>query len=404
MADRTCPNCKKFFNFPSRLKLHFQTVIHCKKSTEDITSFFLDKKTIHNFSCNKCNITFIQISLLNRHLKNSKCAQTPTTTISTTTIPTTTIPTTTIPTTIIQTINSNNNNTTNNNTINILHINPFGLEDVRTIAIPEMITILSSGENAGFNIIKAIYSKLENKNFYKPNISRPEIAFLNIDFNLTICKSKEFCDALFDRCIALLHHMLYLCKNQFSSVSIRHIYDNIEYIENTMRTEIYDKKLQNIIESEFRNNNLSTKDKIKKFIYEVKNNIDIKEISQNINDNTLLLEDNSHIEYIKTITNDILNTLFGSPIQILESNKPVIMQDFLITRFEDTIFNKFWINRIKLEKDYINTNKKIIIGDINYIKYRHSNITKMLYNTKKKIDEFIIGQPFDFEIHKFIRE
>ena len=396
MADRTCPNCKKFFNFPSRLKLHFQTVIHCKKSTEDITSFFLDKKTIHNFSCNKCNITFIQISLLNRHLKNSKCAQTPITTIQTTTIPTT----------IIQTINSNsnNNNTTNNNTINILHINPFGLEDVRTIAIPEMITILSSGDNAGFNIIKAIYSKLENKNFYKPNISRPEIAFLNIDFNLTICKSKEFCDALFDRCIALLHHMLYLCKNQFSSVSIRHIYDNIEYIENTMRTEIYDKKLQNIIESEFRNNNLSTKDKIKKFIYEVKNNIYIKEISQNINDNTLLLEDNSHIEYIKTITNDILNTLFGDPEHILESNKPVIMQDFLLTRFEDTIFNKFWINRIKLEKEYVNTNKNTIIGDINYIKYRHSNITKMLCNTKKKIDEFIIGQPFDFEIHKFIRE
>ena len=369
MADRTCPDCKKVFNFPSRLKLHFETVIHCKKSTEYISSFFLDKKTIHNFSCNTCNLTFIQISLLNRHLKNSKCAQTPTTTN---------------PTTIIQTINNNNNNNTINNTIIIQHINPFGLEDVRTIAIPDMITILSSGENAGFNIIKAIYNKIENKNFYKPNISRPEIAFLNIDFNLTICKSKEFCDSLFDRCIVLLHHMLYLCKNQFSSVSIRHIYDNIEYIENTMRTEIYDQKLHNIIESEFRNNNLNTKDKIKKIIYEVKNNINIKKISQNINDNTLLLEDNSNIEYIKTITNNILNTLFGNPEQILESNKPVIMQDFLLSRFEDTIFNKFWINRIKLEHEYIHTNKNTIIGDFNYIKYRHSNITKMLCNTKKK--------------------
>ena len=76
----------------------------------------------------------------------------------------------------------------------------------------------------------------------------------------------------------------------------------------------------------------------------------------------------------------------------------------MLSRFEDTIFNKFWINRIKLEKEYVNTNKNTIIGDINYIKYRHSNITKMLCNTKKKIDEFIIGQPFDFEIHKFIRE
>ena len=401
MTDRTCPDCKQIFNFPSKLKIHFQNVIHCKKSNEYISSFFLSTKTINNFSCNKCKFTFIHKKSLNRHLKHSKCAQTPTTT-----------QTNTIPTPIIQTIIQTINNTTNNNiininnTINIQHINPFGLEDVRrTLTIPEMIDILSSGDNAGFNIIKAIYSKIENKNFYKPNISRPEIAFLNIDFNLTICKSKEFCDALFDRCIALLHHMLYLCKNQFSSVSIRHIYDNIEYIENTMRTEIYDKKLQNIIESEFRNNNLSTKDKIKKFIYEVKNNIYIKEISQNINDNTLLLEDNSNIEYIKTITNNILNTICGGdPMQILESNKPVIMQDFLLSRFEDTIFNKFWINRIKLEQEYIHTNKNTIIGDFNYIKYRHSNITKMLCKTKQKIDDFIIGEAFDFEIHKFIRE
>ena len=264
MADRTCPFCKQIFNYPSKLKIHFQNVMHCTKTTEDIISFFVDSKTIHNFICNTCKFTFIHKSSLNRHLKNSKCAQTQT-------------PTTTISTTIIQTINNNNttNNNIINNTINIQHINPFGLEDVRTIAIPDMITILSSGENAGLNIIKAIYNKLENKNFYKPNISRPEIAFLNIDFNLTICKSKEFCDSLFDRCIVLLHHMLYLCKNQFSSVSIRHIYDNIEYIENTMRTEIYDQKLHNIIESEFRNNNLNTKDKIKKIIYEVKNNINI---------------------------------------------------------------------------------------------------------------------------------
>ena len=64
---------------------------------------------------------------------------------------------------------------------------------------------------------------MENKNFYKPNISRSEIACLNEDFKLTIYKSKEFADALFDRCIALLHHMLYLCKNEFTNVNIKYI-------------------------------------------------------------------------------------------------------------------------------------------------------------------------------------
>ena len=31
MVDRTCPVCKQIFNYPSKLKIHFQNVIHCKK-------------------------------------------------------------------------------------------------------------------------------------------------------------------------------------------------------------------------------------------------------------------------------------------------------------------------------------------------------------------------------------
>ena len=75
MSDRTCPDCKKIFNFPSRLKLHFENVIHCKKTEEYISSFFLSTKIINNFNCNKCNFTFVQKSSLNRHLKNSNCSQ-----------------------------------------------------------------------------------------------------------------------------------------------------------------------------------------------------------------------------------------------------------------------------------------------------------------------------------------
>ena len=78
--------------------------------------------------------------------------------------------------------------------------------------------------------MKTIYNKIENKNFYKPNISKPEIACLNKDFNLTIYKSREFCDALFDRCITFLHHMLYLCKNEYTRTNIKYIYDNYFYI------------------------------------------------------------------------------------------------------------------------------------------------------------------------------
>ena len=38
--DKTCPECKKIFNFSSRLKAHLETTIHCKKSPEEIESFF----------------------------------------------------------------------------------------------------------------------------------------------------------------------------------------------------------------------------------------------------------------------------------------------------------------------------------------------------------------------------
>ena len=36
MSDRTCPKCNNIFTYPSRLKKHFENVIHCKKTEEDI--------------------------------------------------------------------------------------------------------------------------------------------------------------------------------------------------------------------------------------------------------------------------------------------------------------------------------------------------------------------------------
>jgi hypothetical protein len=74
--NRTCPNCFYKFTFPSRLKLHFETVIHCKKTEEEINLFFSTVKKPHNFQCNKCNYTFIQKSSYTRHLTHSKCSKT----------------------------------------------------------------------------------------------------------------------------------------------------------------------------------------------------------------------------------------------------------------------------------------------------------------------------------------
>ena len=80
-----------------------------------------------------------------------------------------------------------------------------------------MKKLLLAGEKGVIEIIKLVYEQDENKNFYKPNLLKPEIAILNTNFTITLYNYKEFIVILFERCIILLQNMLYLCKNEFIS-------------------------------------------------------------------------------------------------------------------------------------------------------------------------------------------
>ena len=410
MSDRTCPSCNIEFKFPSKLKRHFESSYHCKKTDEEISDYFKDTDD-NIIKCDNCSKTFTRQSSYTRHQNTSSCRRQENSTILNSLTPdqikiitniikqkpNTPNNNNTINNNINNIINNNNNsnntiiNNNNNNIINnnntiIQLINPFGFEDVRTIPISEMKTILTSGSEAGIEIIKTIYNKIENKNFYKPNISRPEIACLNVDLKLTIYKSREFCDALFDRCITFLHHMLYLCKNEYSRNNIKYIYDNIEHIENTMRTEIYEKKLQNIIETEFINNNINNKDRIKKFIKEIKDNVDTKNnLLLQIKNTTTLKEDKNN-EYKISITNIELNTIFGDPKIILGLRKEEIILNLRISRFEESIFYNFWIDRIKNIKTYVMKNKKATIGDIANLSKEENKIMTMLELINKRVE------------------
>ena len=149
MSNKICPKCNFEFKFPSMLRTHFKRSFHCLSTEEEIYNFFNNNNNNNLNKCLKCSNKFVNLQAYKRHVKETKCGKSQTQIQPLQTQPPPT------QSTSIQTINSNNSNSynntininNNNNTI-IQHINPFGLEDVRTIPISEMILILNSGVNS----------------------------------------------------------------------------------------------------------------------------------------------------------------------------------------------------------------------------------------------------------------
>ena len=252
-----------------------------------------------------------------------------------------------------------------------------------------MKKILKSGIQSGLLIIKEIYSQIENKNFYKPNMGKSDIACLNDSFDLTIYKGNQFADVLFDRCITLLHHMLYLCKTELSTMEIQVIYDNIEYIETSMRVEIYEKNLQNIIESEVRNNNASNKSSISKYVKHIKTIAEVKTNANSVVNDIKQLKNNVTKDLQISISDDDFNDALGDSQLYFNLTKDNHNYEFQMKQYQDTDFYSYWTNRIKQEKEYIENKEDKTIGDI-------VNIYKREENIKMKLD--VVG-----DRHKFLQ-
>ena len=87
-CNKTCPTCKTIFKYPSRLKIHLETTIHCKKTPEFIKNYFLTIKKqkinsltndttstskINIFKCDKCINSYTLLQNLVKHKKKLKC-------------------------------------------------------------------------------------------------------------------------------------------------------------------------------------------------------------------------------------------------------------------------------------------------------------------------------------------
>jgi len=274
--DRTCPTCFYKFKYPTMLRQHFKKSFYCLKNDNDIDEYFNPSK----IKCITCSKTFSQTSSLYRHQRLNNCTTT---------------------TQLSNTLPELNNKTS----ATIQTIIPYGCEDISHIPIleikPILNNLLTSNIDIFSNVINIIYSKIENKNFYKPNLSKPEIAILNTNFTITLYNYKEFIVILFDRCIILLQNMLYLYKNEFINSDIVTINNNIKNLVNNSK-DIYYKQIQIIIETEFRNNNINNKNNIKIFINKVKEKPDTKNTLLDLIKNIVSINEKTK-EFINSINN-----------------------------------------------------------------------------------------------------
>jgi hypothetical protein len=426
--DKTCPECKKIFNFSSRLKAHLETTIHCKKSPEEIESFFLQFKKKADFKCGICYSEFTKKQNLQRHINNSNCKveydkkervkqieilqkqiddlkqsiqitpplQQTTSQISRAqpiisqrnniqqpiinVLPSTQVQAVTNPTTQqIQIINNNhneriiNNNLTINNTI-VQHIYPLGYEKLPNISQEEMIRLLELGDEGVIEIVKLVCEQDENKNFYKINMNKNNISFLSNQYKIDICQETELKKTLLKQCVILTYQMLIACSPILSSEKIYSINSNLQNMSNKMKEEIYDNGLKNIIEYELRNNNKITKNKIKKYTKEINENRDIKEQALLNYNNILQIKDNTNKSLSSEITLYNINNKLGDPVILPEMSFEFTYREFDTKRFEETTYLKYWNMRIVNERKYIKSQPNVSVFDITKFEERKLDI------------------------------
>ena len=425
--DKTCPECKKIFNFSSRLKAHLETTIHCKKSPEEIESFFLQFKKKADFKCDICYSEFTKKQNLQRHINNSNCKieydkkervkqieilqkqidelkqsiqitpplQQTTSQISRVqpiisqrnsiqppiinALPSSPIQTVTHPTQQIQIINNNhneriiNNNLTINNTI-VQHIYPLGYEKLPNISQDEMVRLLELGDEGVIEIVKLVCEQDENKNFYKINMNKNNISFLSNQYKIDICQETELKKTLLKQCVILTYQMLIACSPILSSEKIYSINSNLQNMSNKMKEEIYDNGLKNIIEYELRNNNKITKNKIKKYTKEINENRDIKEQALLNYNNILQIKDNTNKSLSPEITLYNINNKLGDPVNLPEMSFEFTYREFDTKRFEETTYLKYWNMRIENERKYIKSQPNVSVFDITKFEERKLDI------------------------------
>ena len=419
-----CPttNCNKDFIYISELKRHLKKSYHCGKNIIDIDSYILQikqSKIKEDKTCIYCNTNYSKKSCLDRHMKKSNCTaivnelkrqkqiedlkneieklktqlhnpiiqpvkqkakqQAKQQTVQQQTVQQQPAQQPAQQAQHHQSIEYNNQTINNinlifNNNIIIQHINPSGFETLPSdLTETEMLRLLNLEDKGVIEIVKIVCEQEENKNFYKLNMNKNNISYLNNNYKIDICQDKELKDKLLKQCVILTYKMLISCSSLMTSEQIYKINSNLQNISQKMKEEIFDNGLKNIIEYELRNNSKITKNKITKYTKELNNQV-IKEQAINNYNKVLQLKEDTNKHKIPNITLYDINNKLGNPIESKYLEKDFTFNEFNTKRYEYTTYSKYWTKRIKDEFKYISTHPNKTIGDLTNFENRKQNI------------------------------
>ena len=413
MVDRTCPKCNTIFKFPSFLKTHITNSVRCKLNEIEITDFYktIEESKTKTFNCKHCKSSFTRNTTLLYHNKNSKCGKLhkdSQTNVVTRILTTDEIDNITLEearnllrkqnaantqptiTTNITNNNSNNNNTINNiqnitinQNINI--INPFTNESIPNLSFAEMLNLLES-KKPEIEILKLVYSDIQNNNFFKYNMNKQGVAYLTSNNSIDTVQEEQFRQNILKNSKDLLKTMLLICTKNLSIKKASVIYSRIDNIETMLKDAVYDIDLTNYLESQFRQNSKNNKKKLTDFVSNVNDNQEVKEKFYKTIEENKILKENKNIILTPEIPLSKFNEELGDLTTANELDIKTVSVDFTFKQFEDSAYYKYMKARIRNEELYIKKNQKA-----NFVDYYELNKRKeQILNSIDKMREIHI--------------